>query len=69
MYIAAFDYLLSNPTDPLNEKQFNAFCGIGVVITPTQIKSTVEEVLNKHKTELLDKRYKYPVGPVLGINR
>lgn len=62
---AAFDYLLSNPTDPLNEKQFNAFCGIGVVITPTQIKSTVEEVLNKHKTELLDKRYKYPVGPVL----
>ena len=62
---AACDYLLSNPTDPLSVKDFNEFCGVGVVVTPEQVKSTVEEVLKSHGKELSEKRYKYPVGPVL----
>ena len=41
IFVAAFEYLLSNPTDPLDVKKFNEFCGVGVVITPEQIKNTV----------------------------
>lgn len=63
---AAFDYLLSNPSDSVNVKNFNEFCGVGVVVTPEQIKATVAEVLKTHNQGFLDKRYKYPVGPVLG---
>lgn len=62
---AAFDYLLSNPSDSVNIKEFNEFCGVGVVVTPEQIKATVAEVLKNHNQGLLEKRYKYPVGPVL----
>ena len=39
--VAALEYLLSNPTDPLDVKKFNEFCGVGVVVTPEHIKSTV----------------------------
>lgn len=64
---AAFEYLLSNQTsDPLNVREFNEACGVGVIITPEQIKSTVEEVLSKNKSELLEKRYRFSVGPILG---
>lgn len=38
---AAFDYLLSNPLDPLDKAKFNEYCGVGVVVTPEQIKNTV----------------------------
>lgn len=62
---AAFEYLLSNPNDPLNIAEFNKACGVGVIITPAQIKATVEAVLNKNKPEILEKRYKFPVGPLL----
>jgi glutaminyl-tRNA synthetase len=60
--IAAFEYLLSNPNDPLNVAAFNEFCGVGVVVTLEQIKSTVNEVLNAHKNDLIEKRYKFNVG-------
>ena len=39
--VAALEFLLSNPTDPLDVKKFNEFCGVGVVVTPEQIKSIV----------------------------
>ena len=41
LYKAAFEYLISNPTDPFDVKKFNEYCGVGVVITPEQIKETV----------------------------
>lgn len=62
---AALDYLLSNQNDPLDTKSFNAHCGVGVVITPEDIKSTVGKVLNKYKAEILEKRYKFGVGSLL----
>jgi hypothetical protein len=33
--------LISNPTDPLDVKKFNEYCGVGVVITLEQIKQAV----------------------------
>ena len=41
IFKAAFDYLLSNPNDPLNIKAFEEFSGIGVVVTLDEIKSKV----------------------------
>ncbi len=38
---AAFDYLLSNPLDPLDKAKFNEHCGVGIIVTPEQIKITV----------------------------
>ncbi len=67
IFLAAFDYLLSNPNDPLNVKAFEESSGIGVVVTPQQIKLAVEQVVKKNLSELLEKRYKYPLGPLLGI--
>ena len=40
------EYLLSNPLDPLDVKKFDEFCGVGVVITPEQIKKTVNSNLD-----------------------
>jgi len=58
---------LSNPNDALNVKAFEESSGIGVVVTPQQIKLAVEQVVKKNLSELLEKRYKYPLGPLLGI--
>lgn len=63
---AALEYLLSNPTDPLDVKKFNEFCGVGVVVTPEQIKSTVAGHISKNKAELVEKRYKFNIGFLLG---
>jgi glutaminyl-tRNA synthetase len=52
---AAFDYLLSNPLDPLDKMRFNEHCGVGVVVTPDQIKSTVNIGFQYH---LIDKKIK-----------
>ena len=82
---AAFDYFLSNPLAEVDVKKFNEFCGVGVVVTPEQIKtnvsvyylvlfavynilkyisniSKVTEVIESHKPELLEKRYKFNLG-------
>lgn len=47
-------------------KSFNEYCGVGVVVTPEQIKQTVQDVINEKKCEILEKRYKFPVGSLLG---
>ena len=35
--LAALDYFKSYPVDPVDVAAFEAFCGVGVVITPEQI--------------------------------
>ncbi|RNA15970.1 glutamine--tRNA ligase [Brachionus plicatilis] len=63
---AAFEYLISHPGQDLDIKSFNEYCGVGVVVTPEQIKQTVQDVINEKKCEILEKRYKFPVGSLLG---
>nr|CAG4634624.1 EOG090X01EL [Alona affinis] len=62
---AAMDYLLSNPLGNVDIKAFEESCGVGVVVLPEQIELEVEKVLLLHKTELLDKRYRFNVGPLM----
>uniref|UniRef100_A0A4W6ES60 Glutamine--tRNA ligase n=1 Tax=Lates calcarifer TaxID=8187 RepID=A0A4W6ES60_LATCA len=38
---AALDFVKSHPQDPINQKEFEEACGVGVVITPEQIEDAV----------------------------
>ncbi|XP_059178645.1 glutamine--tRNA ligase-like [Physella acuta] len=63
---AALYYLLHNPGSDVNLKSFDEACGVGVVVTPEEIEAAVEEVIKKHKDALIEKRYHYVTGPMLG---
>lgn len=66
---AAMDYLKSHPQDPINQKEFDEACGVGVVITPEQIEDAVETVIKKHKEQLLKERYHFNMGLLMGEAR
>lgn len=53
---AALAYLLANVNNKLNVAEFEESCGVGVVVSPEQIEEEVEKIINKHKTEILEKR-------------
>uniref|UniRef100_A0A7N6BC58 Glutamine--tRNA ligase n=1 Tax=Anabas testudineus TaxID=64144 RepID=A0A7N6BC58_ANATE len=38
---AALDFVKSHPQDPINQKEFDEACGVGLVITPEQIEDAV----------------------------
>ncbi|KAM3872042.1 glutamine--tRNA ligase isoform 2-T2 [Diretmus argenteus] len=66
---AALDYLKSHPEDPINQKEFEDACGVGVIITPEQIEDAVESVIKKHKEPLLKERYRFNMGLLMGEAR
>ncbi|XP_066030444.1 glutamine--tRNA ligase-like [Pocillopora verrucosa] len=66
---AAVDFMKANPVLPVDVAAFEKNCGIGVNITPDQIEDCVEELIKKHKEELLKKRYKFNVGIIMGKAR
>ncbi|XP_072025703.1 glutamine--tRNA ligase-like [Amphiura filiformis] len=66
---AAVDYFKSNPLDPVDQAAFEEACGVGVVISPDQIEDVVEEVLEKHKDGLNQKRYHYNMGIIMAEAR
>ncbi|KAI8772081.1 glutamine--tRNA ligase [Biomphalaria glabrata] len=63
---AALQYLLHHPESEVVVKSFEEACGVGVVVTPEEIESAVEEVVKKYKEALKEKRYHYNTGPLLG---
>nr|CAG4645363.1 EOG090X01EL [Lynceus sp. MCZ IZ 141354] len=58
---AALEFMLSN-IEHVDIKKFEEACGVGIVVTPEDIEKHVENVINKHKQELLEKRYRSNVG-------
>ncbi|KAE8293623.1 Glutamine--tRNA ligase [Larimichthys crocea] len=66
---AALEFVKSHPQDPINQKEFEEACGIGVVITPEQIEEAVEKVIKKHKEQLLKERYHFNMGLLMGEAR
>ncbi|XP_053705343.1 glutamine--tRNA ligase [Synchiropus splendidus] len=66
---AALDFVKSHPQDPLNQKEFEEACGVGVVITPEQIESAVESLIKKHKEQLVKERYHFNMGLLMGEAR
>lgn len=60
------EYFKHNPLEPVDYSKFESECGVGVVISPAQIEAAVEEVMAKHKSGLLEQRYRYNVGLIMG---
>ncbi|GAQ83924.1 putative glutaminyl-tRNA synthetase [Klebsormidium nitens] len=61
---AAFEYLATVGRDELNVAEFEEKAGVGVEVTPEQIKAAVAEVLAADKERLLVERYKANTGKI-----
>ncbi|CAF3348053.1 unnamed protein product [Rotaria sp. Silwood1] len=66
---AAIQYLLTNPKEPIDQKALEENAGIGVTVTPEEIERTIEEIIKQNKTNLLEQRYDFPIGTLLGEAR
>ncbi|XP_033322525.1 glutaminyl-tRNA synthetase isoform X1 [Megalopta genalis] len=62
---AALGYLLHHVGEVHNISNFEEECGIGIVVTPEEIETEVEKVIEEHKSEILDKRYRFNIGPLM----
>ncbi|XP_015434585.1 PREDICTED: probable glutamine--tRNA ligase [Dufourea novaeangliae] len=62
---AALSFLLNHVKKTIDVSNFEKECGIGIVVLPEEIESEVENVLNAHKAEILEKRYHLNVGPLM----
>ena len=67
VFLAAFDYFKDHPVDPVNIGEFDEACGVGVVVTREEIVKVTRETLDINRSELLEKRYRFNVGKVIGI--
>lgn len=61
---ACLEYLLAHPTD-LEIGALETACGIGITISPEDVENAVEQVISKHKEELLKKRYRFNMGLIM----
>lgn len=61
---AATEFLLANPTS-VDIQQFEQSAGVGVTITQQQIVDAVKAQIEKNRSELLEKRYRFYVGSIL----
>lgn len=62
---AALQYLISELKSDIDVKTFEEFCGIGVVISGEEIEQIIEDVIEEHRNEIVEKRYKFNTGTIL----
>jgi glutaminyl-tRNA synthetase len=62
---AALDYLLSHLKRNFSVKDFESACGVGITVSPEEIEHVVENLIKKHRDELMDKRYRFNVGLIM----
>jgi glutaminyl-tRNA synthetase len=63
---AALEYFKSNPMDPVNASSFEESCGVGVVVTREDIAKAVTEAVENAREELIERRYRFNVGQLMG---
>eukprot|EP00794_Sanderia_malayensis_P006051 gene6051-6753_t len=63
---ASIEYLKSHPQDPINAKEFEKFCGIGVKYSPEEVEDAVENVVKNFKDDIVSKRYRFNTGMLIG---
>lgn len=66
---AALEYLISNHSGDLNVNQFNAACGVGVVVTADEVKVAVASLLKEHHKDLTEQRYKFNLNLLMSTLR
>ena len=65
----ALEYLKKNPVMPVDEEKLKVESGVGVVVTPEDIEDVIEEVINEHKDQLVEERYRFNTGRLLAQAR
>jgi glutaminyl-tRNA synthetase len=50
---------------PLDGAALDAAAGVGVVVTPEQVTAAVESAVAAHRDELVETRYRFPVGNLI----
>jgi len=61
---AAIESMKHNPN--METSAFEASCGVGVVYSPEQLESAVEESCKKFMSQIKEKRYHFNTGMILG---
>ncbi len=65
LFLAAIDYLLTHPTEPVDQKALEESAGIGVTVTPEEIERVIEEIIAQNHAKLVEQRYDFPIGTLL----
>ena len=64
---AALDFVLQHANvKEVDSVAFDQACGVGIVVTPEEIEKEVEQVLKANQAAILEKRYRFPVGQLMG---
>jgi len=65
----AFKFVKKMGTDPIEPKDLDKEAGVGVVVTPEDIKRAVAEVFAANREQMVEQRYRFLTGPLLGKMR
>lgn len=60
-------YLKKLGSDPPNATDFEKECGVGVVVTKEEVRSTVDGMIKEKRDEIVEQRYRYPIGQFYGV--
>lgn len=63
---AAIKFVQNHPSGNLNKAEFEKSCGVGVEVTQDEIESAVASIIEKQKTAILNQRYQFNTGPLMG---
>lgn len=66
---AALEFFKGHPEDPVDQRAFEEACGVGVVTSPEQVEAAVEQVVVRHRDRLLEDRYHFNMGLLMGEAR
>lgn len=63
----ALDYVLSRgqSKESINTVELEKVCGVGVIVTPEQIETAVDEIIKANKAVILEQRYRFNVGKIM----
>ncbi|OMO72924.1 Glutamyl/glutaminyl-tRNA synthetase, class Ib [Corchorus capsularis] len=66
---AAFSFLSNVASENFKQIDFEEACGVGVEVSVEEITQTVNEIFEEKKAVILEQRYRYNVGELLGSVR
>ncbi|OMP07754.1 Glutamyl/glutaminyl-tRNA synthetase, class Ib [Corchorus olitorius] len=66
---AAFSFLSNVASENFKQIDFEEACGVGVEVSVEEITQTVNEIFKEKKAVILEQRYRYNVGELLGSVR
>lgn len=62
---AALQYFMTQMKKDIDQRAFEEYCGVGIVVTSEEIEQLVEEVIENYRSEIIEKRYRFNSGYIL----